>query len=469
MTSPVLCPFCELPRSPDGGECRFCKAVGERARKAELSFRIKPGIYLIGSLERGLTVYKQQVRAHNLVWALWELQRRGEIDVGNKVATVGGGIAGLTAAACFLSRFGDTTSLTLFERRWDLCPFQQGSDHRWLHPRIYDWPKYGSRAPGASLPVLNWTEGRASDVARTIINEFSRFTESFCNSEGQLTIHRGVKNLSVRAATNEIEWTPTPTRSTTEPLGVEEHTSQKIQFDVIVLAPGFGLERSLDVSATPSYWRNDQLGQPILTGSRKKFIVSGFGDGALIDLCRLTVQRYRQDTILYELFPSGVEQAEQQLEAAWLAAGEPANLFAFFISIESTLLAQAKDELRARIRQDTDVILHIAGERGDVKSISDIFGPKSSFQNRMMTFLLFQCEAFLPTTDSLESVTKSHNVENANVLCRYGTDALSHLTNLFTDVKEVEQRLKEMKERQEQTSKLCWEPGSFPQYSKKGK
>jgi hypothetical protein len=135
------------------------------ARDVEATFRVVPGLYVIGSLERGVTIYSQQVRAHNLAWALWDLQNKGDRQIGN-VAVVGGGIAGLTMAACLLSLFGSDVAITLFERSWDLCPFQQGADVRWVHPRIYDWPLEGSRAPSASLPVLDWTEGRASDVAR---------------------------------------------------------------------------------------------------------------------------------------------------------------------------------------------------------------------------------------------------------------------------------------------------------------
>jgi hypothetical protein len=66
----------------------------DRARNVERAFRIKKDLYIVGSLERGVTVYNQQVRAHNLVCALWELEQRGERHVG-RVAVVGGGITGV--------------------------------------------------------------------------------------------------------------------------------------------------------------------------------------------------------------------------------------------------------------------------------------------------------------------------------------------------------------------------------------
>ena len=133
-----------------------CHPIVRRATKVEKSFRLKDGVYLLGTFERGVTVYKQQVRAHNLVWAIWELHNAGKLDSVNRIAVVGGGIAGLTAAACFLSLFGEA-SVTVFERLWDLCPLQQGSDNRWLHPRILRLAcsgKSGARRIFASLGLV---------------------------------------------------------------------------------------------------------------------------------------------------------------------------------------------------------------------------------------------------------------------------------------------------------------------------
>jgi hypothetical protein len=44
------------------------------------------------------------------------------------------------------------------------------------------------------------------------------------------------------------------------------------------------------------------MGQPSLDQPRRTYLVSGQGDGAMIDLLRLRVSQYRQDRILDELF-----------------------------------------------------------------------------------------------------------------------------------------------------------------------
>jgi hypothetical protein len=79
----------------------------KRAKDVERKYLIADGCYILGVLEKGVTVYNQQVRAHNLAWALWELKRT---DIKN-VAIIGGGIGGVTFAACVLSIFDKSTKL----------------------------------------------------------------------------------------------------------------------------------------------------------------------------------------------------------------------------------------------------------------------------------------------------------------------------------------------------------------------
>src|SRR5689334_6768797 len=54
------------------------------------------GLYVIGCFERRITLYSQQVRALNLIWALAD---QGKLKNGTSVLVIGAGAAGLTAAA----------------------------------------------------------------------------------------------------------------------------------------------------------------------------------------------------------------------------------------------------------------------------------------------------------------------------------------------------------------------------------
>jgi NAD(P)-binding Rossmann-like domain len=256
-------------------------SIVARATGVEQTYRLCDGVYLLGMMERGVTVYNQQVRAHNLVWSLWELHRAGKRELG-RVAIVGGGVAGLTATAALLSRLGTSVSVTLFERLWDLCPLQQGADARWLHPRIYAWPDRGSRAPGASLPILNWSEGRASDVARVLTRAFGEYCEQFATRPESLAIFIGLRNFQLRASTLAIEWVGTRANRQGAFFRLGASEGDGSVFQTIILSAGFGLEQRVPSYETPSYWRNEQIAQPHLAGDKRNYVVSGYGDGALV-------------------------------------------------------------------------------------------------------------------------------------------------------------------------------------------
>ena len=431
-----------------------------RAGEVEATYRVVAGLYLLGSLERGLTVYKQQLRAHNLVWALWELHRVGKRPVGS-VAIVGGGIAGLTAAACVLARFELAVTLTLFEQLWDLCPLQQGADARWLHPRIYGWPEYGSRAPGASLPVLNWSEGRASDVARTVVREFGEYCETFAPCDSRLSVVLGLQHFQIKGSDLEIEWVGTRAIRSGTFFQNGNAEGRNARFDTIIMAAGFGIERVSAKYPTPSYWRNEQLGQPALDGGRTRYVVSGFGDGALVDLCRLTIERFRQDTIVYELFDDNLEEIEERLEEA-VRKFSNENLYRLFLEVENELLLSARDELSKRLRKDTAVTLHLSGRDNSVKSFSSIFSNTSSTLSRLLTFLLYRCGGFSMSFSDLDTCVRNQPVPEGQVLCRHGTDTLGHLRAIIIDHADFEVRLGQMRACQAQTPRRLWKPGTFP-------
>jgi hypothetical protein len=447
------------------------KSETDRAREVEETFRVLPGLYLIGSMEKGVTLYNQQVRAHNLVWALWELQQNAKLRVG-RVAVVGGGVSGLAVAACIISRFDKAVSVTLFEERWDICPLQQGSDTRWIHPKIYDWPAVGSRGTDAQLPVLNWSQGRASDVVRTVVAEFTAFCDAFAKSQERLTVYLGLRHFQIKVGMDHKKEVSRIANKATRSgpffhLGRPEGGTA--QFDTVILAIGFGLETVIPGYASDSYWRNEQVGQPVLDGTRHRYLVSGFGDGALVDLCRLTIERFRQDTIISELFKSALDEVETRFDAEIETRGRDANMFDLFAGVEGDLLGAATIELGNRIRKDTRVTLRLRGRNNEIKTFSQIFGRHSSFLHRLLTFLLYKCGAFGLDFSELGTAVKRHGIPAANVLCRYGANTMDHLRALFVDDQMVVNRLTEMKERQQQIPRPLFPPGIFPYYEKEKK
>jgi hypothetical protein len=419
------------------------------------SFELSDGIYVLGSFERGLTVYSQQARAHNLVWAL-----RDEMQAPNgkkRIAVIGGGIAGLTVGAGFAASCPNA-EIYLFERRAQLCPLQLGCDTRWLHPRIYEWPNKGSRAPSASLALLNWQAGRASDVAHSIIAAFNTGRDELTKSSPDpFRIFLGVEHITIDSRTREIEWTG---RLTDRSSNATRAEGQRLTFDVVVVAAGFGVEAQDGNSVTPSYWRNESYGQPILDGMTHIYGISGFGDGALIDLARLTIDRFRQDRIIDEIF--GNDDSKDDVladEIGSIAKGD--NFFDLLSRLEMSHLAGKMDLIRKRLRTDVKVGVYLGGKDGEHSFIRDVFGGKVSFINRVLLYFLFRCGAFVPIFSGFDAWMAANGVADDRRIVRHGTDVVRHLSRIFSNPTRIADRIRNLKDIQGQRPDPIYPLGSF--------
>jgi hypothetical protein len=382
-------------------------------------------IYYIGTFNAGVTVLSQQTRALNLALAMVESglircaipDRKPPKAV--KIAIVGAGLAGLTFAAGLIAKHA-AAEITIFEERDVLIPLQHGSDSRWLHPQIYDWPGPISEMTAAMLPIMNWTAARASDVAVQILTAWKAFA---ARTDARVTLFCNTRHLQIQEEGRffRLEWVGEKRNSEDGSILDEAQKSAlgaSEAFNCVVLAVGFGLE----ADNAFSYWRNEELAQPILEQPRKTYMVSGAGDGGMIDLLRLRVSSYRQDRILYQLF-SGKEALIGTLKSLFRRqlTSRPPNLFNEFERLydDSTSsgreLQKACDDLRSRLRRDTEVIFHIRR-----RSFAALFGHGTSFQNRLLVYLLFKCGGFVPMTGDQKSIEAQHSIAPDCVVTRHG-------------------------------------------------
>ena len=385
----------------------------------------KPPIYLIGTFSSGVTVWGQQIRALNLAWCLIE---QGKLGVKPKrrrnIAVVGAGFAGLTLVAALLKKQVECR-ITLFEEHDTLLPLQQGSDSRWLHPHIYEWPDKGSEADVAMLPIMNWTAARASDVVVQVLRDWrdiihnKKNVELFCN-----TRHLHLTKDETNPRQSRIEWVGEPRNpldgTIIESRSVAKGSSGK--FDLAVLAVGFGIEQG-----TFSYWRNETIGQPLLNQSRRTFLISGQGDGAMIDLIRVRLSQYRQDRILGEIF-WGKENIIRRLKEAKKKArnDRTLSLYGVFDSIfneDPDCKKESEDVLKIvskRLRRDTDAILRI--RKADMAALLRSDSSKMSFQNALLAYLLYRVGGFAPSCDKERSILRKYSIPPEYVVRRHGTD-----------------------------------------------
>ncbi|HKB68093.1 MAG TPA: FAD-dependent oxidoreductase [Pyrinomonadaceae bacterium] len=339
-------------------------------------------LYSIGPFfKSGLTVFKQQVRALNLIYVINEATKPRNGDL----AIIGGGVAGVTAAAA-AAALG--WKVHLFEQRPVLCHLQHGCDTRWLHPHIYDWPQPGSDDPYAGLPLLNWKEGTAATVTEQIMLEFNEIARG---AGDNLKIHLGA--TTQLAEGNRVKWD----NSQENPRGGER------EFSHIVLAVGFGIEAGVHEASTPSYWRNDSVNQPrpgITSEKPDLYFVSGTGDGGLIDLLRARISSFNQGRIIDELInaddPHGAELIERlrDIVKSWSGGGttfERNWLFNKYDDLKKRkLLVELDRKVEKRLRRDTAAILN-----GRERTFSEVLSLSSaSMFNTLLTYILYQLRAF---------------------------------------------------------------------------
>ncbi|HEY4003539.1 MAG TPA: FAD-dependent oxidoreductase, partial [Candidatus Xenobia bacterium] len=217
-----------------------------------------PGLYVLGCWERNVSIYLQQVRALNLAWAF-------DLPPDAQVAVLGGGFAGLTAAAGLAKR-GYRTHL--FEKGPCLLQGQRQNRTRWVHPHLHEWPRPGSDNPLAGLPLLDWTAGLAADMAAHILQQFER-----C----------GVVTTCDAKATR------------LEPQGARWRVGDHGEFDAVVLALGLGVEKSFADLPLNAYWMDDTIATE---GPFRRFFVSGIGEGGVIDTLYLRLRHFNHADIV---------------------------------------------------------------------------------------------------------------------------------------------------------------------------
>ncbi|NRD53806.1 tetratricopeptide repeat protein [Corallococcus exiguus] len=244
------------------------------------------GVFLLGCFERRVTLYSQQVRALNLVHALFACKR---LKPGARVVVVGAGAGGMTFAAGAALR---GCKVDLLEQRNALLPLFAENRTRWIHPHLYDWPAPGSEEPSAQLPVLNWTAGRVHEVVEQLLKAW----EALRTTDGvDLAVHLGAENITLitsqEGGRHRVGWNDT------------EGYTLPIAVDALVLAVGFGVEPREPEKGLRSYWENDDLDQEVGRGiqSQTRILISGTGDGGLMDLCRAVLRDFNQEKLLREL------------------------------------------------------------------------------------------------------------------------------------------------------------------------
>jgi len=249
----------------------------------------QPNVFTLGNFARQVTFSSQQTRAFNLIWALLRTNR---LAPGRRVAVVGAGLAGMTAAVAALAK---ECFVDLYEQASQPCPLQRGNDIRFIHPNILRWPEDGSQTAHTDFPFLNWTAASVRGVIKQIDLQWKRHVS---NKRLRRLFNYHVSRLYVSPskAGPQRPWITANRVVDGSVAGDDSGNGStpgylELPYDCVILALGFGEERSVVGVPFVSYWENDSLHQETGRGRRSIF-VSGCGDGGLIDALRLRLRNF---------------------------------------------------------------------------------------------------------------------------------------------------------------------------------
>ncbi len=326
-------------------------------------------VFVLGCFEQRVTVYSQQVRALNLVDAM--LSQEMVRLKGGRVAIVGGGVAGMTAAVALAKAAPELARLDLFESRSGVLELQHGS-RRFLHPHFYDWPAPGADQSDAGLPIMNWQAGPAGDVARILRAEFEQTV---------LT-----SPMNVHTEHEVVELKPTdlgPVRVVTR-----SGTAANRIYDAVILAIGFGIERFLGTE-TASYWTPSELSAPILAKVHDPIIfISGNGDGGLVDFLMAAFNSHEHSDICRLLIDLDLDAALAELDAieqeAWAAGADVDLLAEYRARVRDLVLPAVWSEINDRLRPNVRIYLHTREPR--------LLRRATALHNRFATFLVLEAD-----------------------------------------------------------------------------
>ncbi len=292
-------------------------------------------VYQIGCRASLLTVHAQQRRAFQLAWLLKEANK---INTKSRIAIIGGGISGITAALA-LHALG--SHVFIFESAKEIMHLQRRNITRLLHPNLYIWPKQGFDYPITHMPFLNWQAGAAGQVAQQLQAQWNRFAKTF-----KKRIVFGCKIESIRLNDRDL------------PVLSFSDGRSDASFNLVVIAVGYGLE-SPRHSMTPSYWRNDDLEQILFPNQGTSILVSGSGDGGLTEVLRLSFLDFEHKSFLHDVARNNSLKrmaTEARSILRFATDREKAAYWKSFIANDTARKPEflAKD----RIRRDVSVILN---------------------------------------------------------------------------------------------------------------
>jgi hypothetical protein len=221
-------------------------------------------------------------------------------------------------------------------------PVQFKSILRYIHPYAHLWPDPAAARNKTDLPLLNWEADTADNVRKVILKEYESIEPLVITRKGYT-----VSGISTEGGHPVITY-----RS-------PRFEREKEAIHAVIAAVGFGREKGR------SYWEPDGLEYLRYAPGRRVVVISGCGDGGIVDVLRLRLDDFTHEAAVSALVShvqsAGIaaEVAEVEVKAQKIVDEKlrGSYLDAQYRSMAQRLPDEIKSSILARLRGDTKVHL----------------------------------------------------------------------------------------------------------------
>jgi hypothetical protein len=194
----------------------------------------------------------------------------------------------------------------LFERSGALLARQSMTTHRLVHPTVNAWPFERELDPTTELPFFDWCADVCDEVLGRILNEWEAIAGADLKAMGRLHTHVAISDFDVGEDDVAL---------------ITDSTGVPNTFANVIFAIGFEDESLPDHAPPQSYWENEGAEAVRNADPKARFVVSGTGDGGLIDALRLSYLKFDKGKlplqIVTDLAGSDSEMLIEEAERAY--------------------------------------------------------------------------------------------------------------------------------------------------------
>ncbi len=465
-----------LALNPDISRCKSILSLEKVNFEGEETSEELQGIYTLGLLSEPsfITVSSQQNRAETLAVAL---DRMNTSIKPCKVLIIGGGFSGISFATKLRKLSSDSSKyeISILEKGSMFCHLQNMCTTRRLHPNVHKWPNNNwaeEKRIAFDESEIEWS----ADTADRVAKKFKTKLYELNNDSNDFKMYLFCKNVIFKKSGSRFDVSFSGKRIHNDHDKNFDASFYSEGVDVIIVCSGYGIENRHEadtkialLASNSSYWRNDTFGQTNLTQNTETYLISGSGDGALVDLFRLVISDYYQDESLKELIPlhldlkyfekisadendSDVDELfskyQEFVERIKWFGSYPRNpgesLFYFlekFFKDNDQVYQVFVQNFRATIKDEVKCILHVIAGDGKNKIERIVDDIRVTFYNRILfyfTYAFADVEVVMtvdPSKSSFEidRLIKLYNISERNVIVRHGVNKKLSIKDLLAD------------------------------------